>query len=137
MKYDPENGWILPPHDEWPEISAEMVEHAVALLLISGEVISLCATTHDQADVAGLYAACGDTFVWGCADAEPLPSIGYGDGDDEAVLELYNWVRADGSWGSTRWCCLRRGMRPQKPVETAMRAAGAWCERMEALPVRA
>ena len=107
----------------------------MALLLMSGEVISLVAV-NGNGDLAGLYVACSDTFAWGCADAEPLPSIGYGDGDDESVLELYASIRSDETWGSTRWCCLRRGMRPQKPVEKAMRAAGAWCDPLEALPVR-
>ena len=31
MKYDPENGWILPPHDEWPEISVDMIEQGARM----------------------------------------------------------------------------------------------------------
>jgi hypothetical protein len=74
-----------------------------------------------------LYVLCNDVFAWGCADTEDLPL--------SEVGNLYRMHRADPRYGATKWCCLRRNERPQKPVERGMRELGAWDEAMEALPL--
>lgn len=72
-----------------------------------------------------LYVNCNDIFAWGCADAEDLPTSEIGN--------LYKMHIADPSWGSAKWCCIRRNTKPQDPVIKYMKEAGVWDEKMEAL----
>jgi hypothetical protein len=65
-------------------------------------------------------------FIGGCADCESLPI--------SEVRTLYEMHVADPIWGSTKWCCRRRKLRPQKPVEKSMRDANVWDDELEALP---
>ncbi len=44
-------------------------------------------------------------------------------------------VIEDSSWGSLKWCCIKRNERPQIPIEEDMKKVGAWCEKMESLPI--
>ncbi len=39
-------------------------------------------------------------------------------------------------WGSTKWICIKRKMRPQHPIEDDMKKDGFWCDELESLPVR-
>jgi hypothetical protein len=69
---------------------------------------------------------CNDVFAWGCSDSEELPH--------DKVPELFMLWHESNRWGPVKWCCLRRNEKPQAPVARDMKAAGFWCERMEALP---
>lgn len=72
-----------------------------------------------------LFVNCSDLFSWGCADGEELPY--------DEIIPLYKAWKSR-LWGVNRWCCLRRGERPQKCVEKRMREAGEWDSEMEKLP---
>lgn len=80
------------------------------------------------AETIVLFVGCNDVFHWASADSEHLPM--------GELRRLYEMWRANRSWGVTKWCCLRRGMRPQPPVMKAMREDGAWDAELEALPPR-
>lgn len=69
---------------------------------------------------------CSDLFDWASADCERLPY--------DQIGPLYKSIVRTG--GSTEWCCLRRKMRPQGPVERRMRESGRWTDALEALPER-
>jgi len=73
-----------------------------------------------------------DIFWWACADWE---LISYDD-----IKDLYErCFDKNGNykpWGSVVWGCLKRGMRPQHPIEERMKEGGYWCDELEALPVR-
>ena len=73
-----------------------------------------------------LFVLCNDLFVWGSADAESLPH--------DEIGNLYKAWEQDKAWGTDKWCCIRRNMKPQKPIEKAMKRAGVWDSVMEALP---
>ena len=75
-----------------------------------------------------VFVNCNDLFAWGCADAEPLPL--------SEVAALWRAWKADPVYGSSKWACLRRGQRPQGPVERRWREHGTWGPEMEALPPR-
>lgn len=75
-----------------------------------------------------LFVNCNDMFWWATADAEPLPH--------DKISSLYKMHKADKKWGSAKWCCLQRNMRPQDPVMEDMKKDGSWDEQMESLPVR-
>lgn len=136
----------FPPHDmgthpktgePWSE--RLMGNEAVALLLAEDIVCILapCQKHKDEDEAAPtLWVNCSDLFYWACADAEPLPPVGFG-GDLEAPLwDLYDRVRRDGPHGASVWCCLRRGMRPQTPIERNWRRDLLWTDELEALPPR-
>lgn len=135
VDYDPELGWNFPERSGWPPFDVIGAEDALILMFARGDLIPLWAKDHGGRQTIGIYVACSDVFAWGCADCEPAPVIGYGDEDDSVFGELYEECRKS-VWGAARWCCFRRNQRPQGPVEVRMRAEGAWCERMEALPPR-
>lgn len=69
---------------------------------------------------------CNDVFAWGCADVEELPY--------SEIMPLWRAWKADKVWGTAKWCCRQRNMKPQQPVIRRMKEAGVWDEAMEALP---
>jgi hypothetical protein len=79
---------------------------------------------------------CNDLFWWATADNEPLPLLGFGAIHEAPFWDLYARVRAGGHDGAEVWCCLRRGMRPQTPIERQWRETGLWTAELEALPAR-
>jgi hypothetical protein len=110
---------------EWPDRPDEQVfekEPALALMLLN-EVVFL--NSHwFQEDLPEKFQRqisvnvnCNDVFMWGCADADPLP---YAEIDN-----LYRLWRK-GPWGSAIWCMIQRKEMPQKPVENAIRQTGVW-----------
>lgn len=68
---------------------------------------------------------CNDLFMWGCADSEDVTL--------EELPELYDFWRRNNRWGATQWCCVRRKMRPQRPLVDVMKKVGAWTGEMDAL----
>lgn len=77
-------------------------------------------------DDKNLYVSCNDIFAWGCSDEEILPN--------DQINTLYNMWLEDKTWGSIKWCCLQRNMKPQKSVENDMKLNGAWDGKMQNLP---
>lgn len=108
----------------------EHFEQSWAVLrLLADDEIFVSSTSRagaEQPDVATLVVICNDLFCWGCADGEPLPW--------KEIRTLYEMYVADPRWGTQRWCCRHRKLRPQAPIVDAMKAAGAWDEELEALP---
>lgn len=77
---------------------------------------------------------CNDVFYWACADYEFLV---YGNGDIQSLYEHCFDIEGNKKrWGSTIWACLKRGMRPQHPIEDQMKKENVWPPELEALPVR-
>lgn len=73
-----------------------------------------------------LFVICNDLFYWGCADCECIKM--------SELPELYRLHSANRAWGSQKWCCLKRKLRPQVPIVTSMKSDGYWDDELEALP---
>ncbi len=99
-------------------------DEVAAAELLTEQVLFVSA----QGPTLELYALCNDLFYWGAADAQEVPP-----GELESLFRMH---RADSEWGSCKWCCLARNLRPQEPVLRDMKKAGVWDEAMEALPAR-
>ena len=69
---------------------------------------------------------CNDLFYWACADCEELPVAEIGN--------LYRMHKENPKYGSDKWCCLRRNLRPQVPIVENMKKDGFWDAELEALP---
>lgn len=69
---------------------------------------------------------CNDVFYWASGDAEPLPN--------SQIEKLYRMWKANKDWGSIKWCCLHRNLRPQVPIVRDMKKDGFWDAELEALP---
>lgn len=137
-KMEDERWW--PKRKDWPEFPEEEIhtgsgetfkhrlceDQAMALLMLEEYVIMLNADGK-----CGLFVNCSDTFYYACADAEPIPPVGFG--DDKVFWELYDLVRLYGGIGSVKWCAIRRNTRPLRKYLDLIRDEGLWCERMEAL----
>lgn len=137
-----DNQW-WPDRENWPEFPIEELlsnteksfkhrfgeEQAMALLMLEEYVVMLNAKGQ-----CGLFVNCSDTFYYACADAEPIPPVGFG--NDEIFWELYDLVRLHGGIGAIKWCAIRRNARPLKKYLDQIRDEGIWCERMEILPER-
>jgi hypothetical protein len=128
-----------PQREAWPAFPPEgedghryRATEALALLVLDEILVPL---NGGDAGVA-LMVGCNDLFFWACADAEPIPPIGFSAGLDGPFWDLYDRYRKSGPDGVVVWCCLRRGMRPQTPIERDMRKAGTWTDELEALPPR-
>jgi hypothetical protein len=80
-----------------------------------------------QSETLVLFVNCSDLFAWGCADAE---SVTY-----DELETLYAWWRKS-PIGSQIWCCLKRKMRPQPPVERDWKEKGLWVVELDMLPER-
>ncbi|MFH1739347.1 MAG: hypothetical protein ABIH23_10105 [bacterium] len=72
-----------------------------------------------------LFVLCNDLFYWASADGECIRC-------DEIEL-LYKMHKADKVWGSSKWCCKRRGLKPQVPIQVDMKKDGAWEDWMDDL----
>lgn len=122
---DTERTLDVPDRAHWPAVGGHPDDvlagsDLYAILIADESVIIL----HSKG-IPALFVQCSDVFAWGCADCEPAPLAGFG--QDEEVVKLYETIRATpGNWGGAAWCIDKRQMRPQKPVEKAMREAGAW-----------
>lgn len=81
--------------------------------------------TEEESKLISVHVNCNDIFAWGCADSEDLPH--------DEIENLYRMWRADPTWGSAKWCAIRRKQKPQGPVIKAMQEAGAWDSIMENL----
>lgn len=78
---------------------------ALAVLLARGVVVALIACppgSLQDLDTIGLYVACNDTFIYACADAEPMPLIDADDASEKAFWELWDLWRAHGGNGVVR-----------------------------------
>lgn len=142
--WPPRERWPEFPPEEWAELpDDERVRarlegwrpgdsEALALLILEDVVVVL------NGGKAGMtvQVMCNDLFYWACADSEPIPPTGFGADMDRPFWDLYDAYRLRGPAGVTEWCCLRRGMRPQAPIEREMREAGTWTAQLEALPAR-
>jgi hypothetical protein len=73
-----------------------------------------------------LFVICNDIFAWACADAEDLPC--------SEIPKLYRMWEKDKIYGPSKWCCVRRNEKPQKPVIECMKKEGVWDDTMEKLP---
>ncbi|MCP4741442.1 MAG: hypothetical protein GY871_04325 [Actinomycetales bacterium] len=129
-----------PERADWPKYGPDRrgrrlyAPEALALLILEEAVVPLAAVTQSSGDyVVGLYAMCNDAFDYACADAEPLPQIGFSDDLEAPFWDLYDAFREHGWSGLIRWVALRRNRRPLKPHEDRLKTAGLWDERMEAL----
>lgn len=78
-----------------------------------------------ESETIVLFVNCNDVFAWGCADAEHLTT------DD--IPNLYMLWKKWGHDGVTKWCCIKRNEKPQKPIADAMKKAGHWDDELEAL----
>ena len=74
---------------------------------------------------ACVWVNCNDLFAWACADCEPITM--------RELPELYKFYKADPKWGTTKWCCRKRNLQPQRPVIESMKKDGVWDEMMENL----
>jgi hypothetical protein len=72
-----------------------------------------------------LFVNCSDVFAWACSDAETISS-------DEELKHLYEWCVSN-KHGSVIWCCVKRGMQPQKPIADLLRKDGCWVQRLDDL----
>ena len=79
-----------------------------------------------QPSTTVIFVHCGDLFAWGDSDGEEMPS--------HEIETVYRAFDEHGTKGVERWCCLRRGMRPQARVEGEWRESGFWDAALEALP---
>ena len=74
-----------------------------------------------------LYVNANDIWMWGCADACHITS-------QDTLESLCKMHLDDKKWGCTKWCCIQRNMKPQKPIASDMYNDGAWDDVMEQLP---
>jgi len=86
----------------------------------------------EEKEIIALALNANDLFWWACADFEFFSW--------EDIESIYNMCFDENGkfqrWGCSRWICLRRGMRPQHPIEDDMKKEGCWTDDLEALPVR-
>jgi hypothetical protein len=107
-------------------------EKALAQLLLDG-VIFINDTKYVFGDeirdewVIFCAVNCNDVFYWACADAESIET------DDLQSLYDHHVDESNGGWGSTKWVCKKRNLKPQKPIVERMKSEGVWDDEMEKL----
>lgn len=73
-----------------------------------------------------VHVLCNDLFYWGSADGE---DVSY-----KEIQEVWDLWEKDGYDGVSKWCCMKRNQRPQKPIEDDWKKSGFWNDELEALP---
>ena len=105
-------------------------ELALSVLLKDGILFFNERDYHFKGEKSGtttvLFVICNDIFSWGCADAEDLPN--------NQIKSLYEYHLKDKTWGSTKWCCIKRNEKPQAPCVKMMKEDESWDGVMESLP---
>ena len=72
---------------------------------------------------ACVWINCNDLFSWGCADCEPLSA--------QEIPAFFKEYKKDPRNASTRWCCRKRNLQPQRPIIEQMKKDGEWDEEFE------
>lgn len=79
-----------------------------------------------------IYVNCGDTFHYACADAECVTSS---DGDEDSeIIKLYKYCSENWKFGSTKFCALKRNMKPLPQIVEMMKNDNFWDDELENLP---
>jgi hypothetical protein len=100
-------------HDIWNE------ELCLAQLLLDGAMhLNDGRNWYDDDKSVIAYVNCSDIFAWGCADSESVLQ--------RELPGLYTMHMADPTWGTEKWCILKRNEEPEKPVLRDMKESGAW-----------
>jgi hypothetical protein len=96
---------------------------AIAYLILANILFTGEGTLHADGvpDIGAVVMTidCSDVFVWGCSDCDILES-------EEDLELLYNMYKKDPKHGSDVFCCIKRKLMPQPPVERKIREAGIW-----------
>ena len=79
-----------------------------------------------QPETIILMVNCNDVFAWGSADAEEISLA--------ELPELFKMHEDDPKCGSTKWACLKRNEKPQKPMIDWLKEHNAWTDELEKLP---
>jgi hypothetical protein len=116
------------PVEECPEHALILAKLLADELMFVGNIdtgpfFKSCSNPPDSTVCAWLN--CNDLFAWGCADMEPVLM--------NELPDLYKAHMEDDKWGSVKWCCKHRNLKPQKPIRERMKEAGVWDEEMESL----
>ena len=109
--------------DEAKALSQMLAEYG--LLFVSGDAGPFFKTDGEDKVPAAIYVNCNDLWMWGCADAEPLPM-------DQIGTFYKAWKSVE--WGTTIWSCAQRNLQPQSPIRKDMKKDGAWDDVMDGLP---
>lgn len=112
-----------------PIIMRVMAEEAMLILMASGIIIPLSAGEKEERTI-GLFVNCNDTFYYACADAEPIPPVGFGYESEQPFWKLYDLCREFGSSGAVIWASERRGMLPIQRLCKRMKESGEWPKEM-------
>ena len=106
--------------------------NALEALWDEGILYDICVKLIDGNGAMALAVNCNDVFWWACADFELFTS--------DEIQGLYEACFDEQGnskpWGSIKWACKKRKMRPQHPMEDRMKEQGYWDDELEALPVR-
>lgn len=105
-------------------------EKMLAHLLVEGECFIntrkyVCIDESIQPQTIVVFVICNDLFYWASADAESITS--------EELPELYEMFIKDKKWGTSKWCCKKRNMKPQVPIIKRMKEENVWEEWMNDL----
>lgn len=73
-----------------------------------------------------LHVNCNDLFYWGCADYEDITL--------DEIPSLIEEIAKDNRYGNSKWCCFKRGLRPQVPIVELMKKENLWTDELESLP---
>lgn len=103
-------------------IEEEPILEAMVSKLLDDEILFV---SMSQCKTLELFVICNDVFAWGCADGE---DISY-----KEIPDLFERVKKHGIIGSVHWCCIKRGEKPQPPLEKMMRERGDWIEELDDL----
>lgn len=109
--------------EEEVEIREENLSYILAAMLLHGQVYLLAGETPGSMQ---LMVNCSDTFIYACADAEPVLL--------EEIESLCAHYDANPIWGTIKWCCLKRRQRPLRIIVQNMHNANVWDETLDLLP---
>lgn len=101
-------------------------EGILAVLLKASELFVGMGVDSEGKPCTALFLNCSDTFAWGGADCENFTY--------EQILPIYKMYVKDNIYGTTKWVCIQRNMKPQKALEDSMRGSGSWDDVLENLP---
>lgn len=100
----------------------EPVLEAMVAKLLDDEILFVSSS---KSQTVELFVICNDVFAWGCADGEDILP--------DEIPNLFERVQKYGLIGAVHWCCVKRGEKPQPPLEKIMRERGEWIAELDDL----
>jgi len=107
-------------------IEYEEIDYALSVLL-RDEIVHTNPTKDADGSFrkSAIFLNCSDVFAWALAESEEITF--------RDIMPIYKAYVENPKWGVTEWVCIKRNLKPQRPIQEDMKKDGAWSDKLNTL----